>query len=259
MVENDAPDAAVEPQRKPWRRHAAALAKGIAGFIVPAACLTCRDRLADTDSVCPTCWRRIDFIRPPLCDRLGLPMPYGTGGIMVSAAAVARPPAYDRARAVARFDGVMRDLVHGFKYADRHEARRLFSRWMMEAGKDLIGDADVVVPVPLARSRLLWRRYNQAAILASDIAAARGKIFAPLALKRIRKTPSQVGLTPDQRQRNVAGAFAVPVSQQHVLADRSVLLIDDVITTGATIEACARVLRRSRVARVDVLALALVT
>lgn len=186
-------------------------------------------------------------------------MPYDAGEVMVSAAAIAHPPAYDRARAVARFDGVMRDLVHSFKYADRHEGRRLFSRWMAEAGKDLIGDAHIVIPVPLARSRLLWRRYNQAAILASDIAAARGKTFAPLALKRVRKTPSQVGLTPDQRQRNVAGAFAVPASQRPVLANRNVLLVDDVITTGATIEACARVLRRNGAARVDVLALALVT
>lgn len=186
-------------------------------------------------------------------------MPYETGEIMVSAAAVARPPAYDRARAVARFDGVMRDLVHGFKYADRHEARRLFARWMTEAGQALVDEADIIVPVPLARSRLLWRRYNQAAILASDIATVRGKMFAPLALKRTRKTPSQVGLTPDQRLRNVAGAFAVPASQRQALAGRRVLLVDDVITTGATVEACARVLRRNGASRVDVLALALVT
>lgn len=249
-----------EPAGDPLlRRHLSMLGRRIAGFIVPAACLACRERLADNDSLCPTCWRRIDFIRPPLCDRLGLPMPFGTGDVMVSAAAIANPPAYDRARAVARFDGVMRDLVHGFKYADRHETGGLFARWLTDAGRELIGDADVVVPVPLAWSRLLWRRYNQAAVLAAAVAVAGHKTFAPLALKRTRKTPSQVGLTPDQRQRNVAGAFAVPTSQQHLVAGRSVLLIDDVITTGATVEACARALRRSGAVRVDVLALALVT
>jgi ComF family protein len=184
-------------------------------------------------------------------------MPFGTGDVMISAAAVARPPAYDRARAVARFDGVMRDLIHAFKYGDRHDARRLFVRWMLDAGRDLTRDAQIVVPVPLAWSRLVWRRYNQAAILAGEIARASQIAYGPAVLRRTRKTPSQVGLTADQRQRNVAGAFGVPASQARHVHNRSVLLIDDVITTGATVEACARVLRRNGATRVDVLALAL--
>jgi ComF family protein len=242
-----------------WRRHISHTAQAIAALIVPPTCLVCRERLSDADSLCSSCWRQLDFIRQPYCDRLGLPMPFGTSEMMISAAAVARPPAYDRARAVARFDGVMRELVHAFKYADRHDARRLFVRWMMEAGHELLRDADIVVPVPLARSRLLWRRYNQAAILAADIAAASGLDYGPTVLQRTRKTPSQVGLTPDQRQRNVAGAFAVPAAQARQVRGRRVLLIDDVITTGATVEACVRVLRRSGASHVDVLALGLVT
>lgn len=259
MIDDDRPADAIETNTLGWRRQVGALGSWIAAFIVPPVCLACRERLADMDSLCPACWSRIDFIRPPLCDRLGLPMPFGTGEVMVSASAVANPPAYDRARAVARFDGVMRDLVHGFKYADRHEMVGLFARWLADAGRTLMHDAEVIVPVPLARSRLLWRRYNQSALLAAAVAASSGKTFAPLALKRIRKTPSQVGLTPDQRQRNVAGAFAVPPSRKHLVDGRNVLLVDDVITTGATVEACARALRRSGARRIDVLALALVT
>ncbi len=90
--------------------------------ILPPLCLNCQTRLADHDALCPDCWRRIDFIRPPLCDRLGLPMPYDTGGTMISAAAAADPPPYDRARAVARYDGVMRELIHDFKFRDTHDA-----------------------------------------------------------------------------------------------------------------------------------------
>ncbi len=120
---------------------------------MPPVCLACREPLAGHDALCPVCWSGVDFIRPPLCDRLGLPMPFDAGGVMVSAAAVADPPPYGRARAVAAYSGQMRELVHALKFNDRHDVRRLFGRWLVEAGKELLADADVVVPVPLSR----WR------------------------------------------------------------------------------------------------------
>ena len=226
-------------------------------LLMPPLCLACHEPLGVHDALCPACWRGIDFIRPPLCDRLGLPMPFDTGGVMVSAAAAADPPAFHRARAVARYDGVMRDLVHDLKFRDRHAGRRLFGRWLPEAGGDLIAEADVVVPVPLNRWRLLRRRFNQAAILAREVSRLAGLAYEPMALERTRATESQVGLTRAQRRRNVRGAFAVPRPQP--IAGRNVLLVDDVITTGATVGACAEALRRAGAPRVDVLALALVT
>lgn len=228
-------------------------------YVLPPVCLSCREPIARHDALCAACWRGIDFIRAPLCDRLGLPMPYDTGGPMLSAAAMASPPAYDRARAVARYDGVIRQLLHKFKYGDRHDARRLFGRWLEQASAPLRADLDLIVPVPLHRWRLLSRRYNQAAILSGELARLTGVRHDPKLLVRRRRTPSQVGLTHDQRRRNVAGAFALRTRPSRPVDDLRILLVDDVITTGATVEACARVLRAAGAARVDVVALAMVT
>lgn len=226
---------------------------------MPPVCLGCHTPLGGLDALCPQCWGGITFIRPPLCDRLGTPMPFDTGGTMISAAASAAPPAYDRARAVASFDGLMRDLVHDLKFRDRHELRQLLGRWLAEAGRDLMPGAGLIVPVPLGRWRLVQRCFNQAAILAQDVAAASNLAYDPMVLVRARKTRPQVGLTRLERQKNVAGAFVVPDAKKLAVAGRNVVLIDDVITTGATVGACARALKRAGAARVDVLALALVT
>jgi ComF family protein len=234
-------------------------AGALADLLVPPLCLSCHAQLASHDALCPGCWGKIDFIRPPLCDRLGLPMPFDTGGTMISAAAAADPPDYDRARAVARFDGVMRELVHDLKFRDRHDARRLFGRWLAEAGAALLADADVIVPVPLTRWRLFGRRFNQSAVLALEVSRLTGIKAETLALLRVRRTPPQVGLTREQRRQNVAGAFAVASERKAPIEAAKVVLVDDVITTGATAGACARALKRAGAARVDVLALALVT
>lgn len=234
-------------------------AAAVADLVVPPLCLACHRPVSSHDALCAACWSGIDFIRAPLCDRLGIPLPFDIGGTMVSAAAAADPPDYERARAVARFDGVMRELVHDFKFRDRHDARRLFGRWLAEAGAALLAGADLVVPVPLTRARLATRRFNQAALLTQEVVRLTGRRYEPLALQRIKRTPSQVGLTREQRRENVAGAFAVAEADKPTLAGAKVVLIDDVITTGATARACARVLKRAGAARVDVLALAMVT
>lgn len=244
------------------RRHRRLLAAGLAkivDLIMPPICLSCQTRLDGLDALCPSCWSGISFIRPPICDCLGLPMPFDTGGRMVSAAASATPPAYDRARAVASFDGLMRDLVHDLKFRDRHDLRHLLGRWLSETGQDILVGADMIVPVPLGRLRLLQRGFNQSAILAQDVARTAGLPFEPLILTRTRKTRPQVGLTRLERLKNVSGAFVVPEVRRQAVAGRNVVLIDDVITTGATVGACARALKRAGAARVDVLALALVT
>ena len=229
-----------------------------ADLLMPPACLACHTPIDRHHALCARCWAGTAFIRPPLCDITGIPLPFGGEGPLVSARALAAPPAYDRARAVAHHAGAMRRLVHRFKYADSHEARPLFARWLAEAGRDLLADADVIVPVPMGRWRLILRRYNQAAILAGEVARLSGVQMAPLALARARRASRQVGLTRAQRHDNVAGAFRVPPRRRAEVEGRRVLLVDDVITTGATVEACARVLKRAGATRVDVLALALV-
>ena len=246
-----------------WGKDAAAALRSVAAvvadLVVPPLCLACHRPVSSHDAICARCWSDIDFIRAPLCDRLGIPLPFDIGGTMISAAAAADPPDYERARAVARFDGVMRELVHDFKFRDRHDARRLFGRWLAEAGAALLADADIVVPVPLSRARLATRRFNQAALLAQEVARLTRRRYEPLALQRIKRTQSQVGLSRQQRRDNVAGAFAVAEAAKPDLAGAKVVLLDDVVTTGATARACARVLKRAGAARVDVLALAMVT
>jgi ComF family protein len=230
-----------------------------ADVIVPPCCLVCRSPLGAHHLLCAPCWREVHFIRAPLCDVLGIPLPFDAGERTISAAAAARPPAYDRARAVAHFSGAMRTLVHQLKYADRHDARTLFGRWLAEAGRELQPGIDVIAPVPLSRWRLLSRRFNQAAVLAQELSRQTGLGLDLRLLQRAKSTSTQVGLTHDQRRRNVAGAFSVSSRRRAWLRGRSVLLVDDVITTGATADACARALKRAGAARVDVLALALVT
>jgi len=256
------------PRTEPRPAHRSRAPRSLAGrigarlvdLVVPPTCLACRERVGDRDTLCPACWREITFIRPPLCDRLGLPMPFDPGSpTIVSVGAMANPPAYDRARAVATFGPLMRRLVHGFKYSDSHTARHLFAGWLRLAGAELLADADLIVPIPLNRWRLVSRRFNQAALLANDLARLTGVPADPFALTRTRRTPSQVGLTIEERKLNVRGAFAVPDGRRAALEGRRIVILDDVITTGATISAAARTLRRAGAIRVDALALALVT
>lgn len=192
-----------------------------------------------------------------MCDVLGVPLPYAGPGRNVSAAAVAEPPSYDRARAAAIFNGVMRELIHDFKFHDRQELRSLLSRWLLGAGGELLDGADVIVPVPLARGRLIWRRFNQAAILAQDVAHQSGAVFLPRGLERIRKTRSQVGLSRAERRLNVKGAFQCPEAAREAIRGKSIVIVDDIITTGATVDAAAAALKRVGARRVDVLALAM--
>ncbi len=228
----------------------------VADLLLPPVCISCRARIETHGLLCGDCFAKIDFIAPPLCARLGVPLPYDAGEPCLSAAAIASPPVYDRARAVARYSETMRDLVQSFKYRDRQEGLRLFGRWLTHAGAELLADADLLVPVPLYRSRLWWRRFNQSALLAQGVSQLSGVPADCFLLKRVRRTASQVGLSAEQRRRNVAGAFKVDPDRRKSLKGRSVVVVDDIVTTGATAEACARVLKRAGAGRVDVLALA---
>ena len=231
----------------------------ITNLFLPPVCIRCHAPISAHGALCAACWQGINFIMPPLCSRLGLPLPYASGeDVQISSMALRHPPVYGRARAAARFDGVMRDLVHGLKYADRHEVVNLFGRMLCSAGTELLRDADVLVPVPLHRLRLLKRRFNQAAILAGRVSAATDLPRELNALRRIRRTASQVGLSRDERRMNVADAFAVAPAAAARLRGKRILLLDDVITTGATLGACARVLKEAGAAKVDCLALAMV-
>lgn len=190
----------------------------------------------------------------PHSDGCGAPQPYETGARCT--ACLARRRAFDRARAAVLYDEASRDLILKLKRADRTELAGLFALWLGRAASDLVADADVVVPVPLHPMRLIQRRFNQAAEIARPLARRAGLTYLPGALVRRRNTPSQGGRSGSGRRRNVAAAFAAPKQAWPRLVGRRVLLVDDVITTGATAEGCARVLKAAGAACVHVAAVA---
>lgn len=232
---------------------------GLSDLVLPPVCLSCREPMTAHDTLCATCWSGIDFIRPPLCDRLGIPLPFANGDVSLSAAALADPPVYDQARAVAHYSGLMRRLIHALKFHDRDDLTRLLSVWLLDAGRDILAQSELIVPVPLSRSRLLRRRFNQAARLGGEVSRRTGVPMDPLSLVRVRSTHSQVGLSRREREDNVRGAFAVQEDRRDRIEGRKIVLIDDVVTTGATVSAATRALRRAGADHVAVLSLALAT
>jgi len=248
-----------EGRRERWARFAGAL-RG-AGRIVldtalPPLCPACKKPVADDGGLCPGCWSQLSFITPPYCERLGIPFAYDPGPGVLSMQAIADPPAYERARAAVRYDDIARTLVHALKYGDRLDLAPTLGRWMMQAGGALLAEADALVPVPLHWRRLWWRRFNQSAALAAVVAAQTKLPVAHAALARVKATRQQVGLTKSERADNVQGAFRVRSEARADVKDRRLVLVDDVLTSGATVDACARALLRAGAAAVDVLVFA---
>ncbi|MEH2564358.1 ComF family protein [Bradyrhizobium sp. AZCC 2289] len=242
---------ALNAARGVWA-HTAWLALDIA---LPTLCVACREPV-DGEGVCAECWAKLSFIAPPFCPRLGIPFVYDPGPELLSMEAIANPPAYARARAAVRYDDVARTLVHALKYQDRTDLAPAMGRWMARAGQELLNQADILVPVPLHWRRGWSRRYNQSGALARIISRQSGVKLASEALRRVRATEQQIGLSRSQRASNVQGAFKVASDRSADIAGRRVILVDDVLTTGATVDACARALLRAKAAAVDVLVFA---
>lgn len=234
----------------------AAGGRALVHTVLPPTCLACRKPAGAGAGLCPTCWQGAGFIERPYCERLGTPFAYDSGGPLISPAAFADPPAFDRARAAMRFSDVARDLVHLLKYGDRLDLVKPFAGWMARAGAEILREADALVPVPLHWTRLFQRRFNQSAALARAIARRAKLPVIDDALLRVRATPPQVGLAREERAKNVHGAFSVAKAARTKVHGKRIVLIDDVLTTGATANACARMLRRAGAARIDVLTLA---
>ncbi len=194
-------------------------------------------------------WSRIHFLDGPVCDGCGVPFEYDPGDRCP--ACLAKPRAFDAARAACLYDEVSRDPILKLKHADRLDLAPLFARWLSRAARPLLDDAEAIAPVPLHPYRLLHRRYNQAAEIARPLAGLSGVAYLPDALVRRRVTESQGGKSGSGRKRNVAGAFHVPAGRAAQVAGKRILLVDDVLTTGATAEGCARALKAAGAARVD--------
>ena len=236
---------------------------GIAALdaLLPPSCLTCEAEVEAQGSLCAACFGTLSFVSAPLCARCGVPLPHegaGTlaeGGELCPACAV-RLPAFQQARAALRYDEGAKRLVLPFKHLDRTELAAPLARHMARAGAALLARAELVVPVPLHWRRLWSRRYNQSALLAARLARGAGLPLVPDLLRRIRPTPQLGERGAAARAEAVAGAFMVPQRHRPRLAGRRVLLVDDVLTSGATSEECARTLLAAGATAVDVLAAA---
>ena len=233
-------------------RHAAKPALDVA---LPTLCVACREPVAG-EGVCAECWSKLSFIAKPYCPRLGIPFVYDPGPDLLSMEAIASPPAYTRARAAVRYDDVARTLVQALKYHDRTDLAPAMGRWMAHAGKELLQGADMLIPVPPHWRRAWHRRFNQSGALARVIERQSGVRLRGDVLQRVRPTRQQVGLSRAQRASNVQGAFEVSSDAKAELAGRRAVLVDDVLTSGATLDACARALLRAKAAQVDVLVFA---
>jgi ComF family protein len=222
---------------------------------LPALCPACREQVRD-NGLCAPCWSKLSMIAPPYCERLGIPFAYDPGPGVLSMQAISDPPAYNRARAAVRYDDIARALVHALKYGDRIDLAPTMGRWMARAGSGLLEDADAMIPVPLHWRRLWARRFNQSALLAQAISRETGVAVADTALRRVKATAQQVGLTQSERAQNVQGAFRVPPDRKAEVAGRRIVLVDDVLTSGATSDACARALLRAGARNVDLVVFA---
>ncbi|MEQ8344111.1 MAG: ComF family protein [Sneathiellaceae bacterium] len=242
--------------RPAWLATSAAAWAALRDLLWPPQCLGCDTPVAAQGDLCARCWSGLTFIVPPCCPCCGLPFDHPVPEGLACAGCLAAPPPFARARAPFVYGGTARRLILAFKHGDRTDMAAALARRMAPAAAELLASADLLVPVPLHRRRLWRRRYNQAALLAAELARLAGRPMAPRLLLRARATPSQGGRSRSGRQRNVAGAFALAPGAGARIDGRHVLLVDDVFTTGATVREAARVLRRGGAAAVDIVTLA---
>jgi ComF family protein len=253
MTESVQPTVSVSGQasgrvRRAWR--------WAVNMVLPAQCLGCRTVVDTLGALCPSCWSKVRFIDRPLCAACGVPFEFEMGEGALCGACVRSRPEYDRARAAIVYDEGSRGLILGLKHGDRTDAAPAFARWMLRAGGELVADADLIAPVPLHWTRLFARRYNQAALLALAIGKQSGTRVVPDLLVRRKRTSPLGKLGPSARRKTVQHAFTIRARKIPIVSGRRVLLIDDVHTTGATVNGCSRVLLRAGASAVDVLSVA---
>ncbi len=231
--------------------------RALLDFVYPPLCIACRAPVAEPHNLCAACWSGVSFLDGPGCARCGLPFEVDPGPGTLCAGCHAHPPTFDRARAVMRYDEASKGPILALKRADRLDIAPAFARWLARSGAELIEEAELIVPVPLHPVRLWRRRFNQSALLATGLSRLTGIAADPLVLLRTRATKSQ-GAMPSAkaRRRNVRGAFRVAGHRTEAVKGRTILLVDDVYTTGATLDACAKALKRAGAERVLALTLA---
>lgn len=221
----------------------------------PPGCLKCAEPLEQPGHLCATCWPHLTFLSEPCCESCGFPFEFSPSSALICASCLRKPPSFAKARAVLKYDEACRDMVLAFKHADQTRNAPAFASWMYRAAADMVAGCDLIAAVPLHPLRLLRRRYNQAALLAREISRLSGKPSVPDLVHRCRPTRSQGGLNAAARKRNVRGVFAANPKKLPHVENARILLIDDVLTTGATVDACSKALLTAGAAKIEVLTL----
>ena len=224
--------------------------------VLPPRCVVSGELVDRQGMIAPEIWADMDFITDPQCKKCGIPFEFEADEGTECALCLDRPPPYTSARSALKYNDASRDLILGFKHADQTHAVVAFMPWLEKAGANMLESADYIVPVPLHRWRLLMRRYNQAAIMAHSLSVVSKVPTLVDALRRIRSTKSQGHLKPRERHKNVKRAFEIAPKDIEKLKGKTIILIDDVYTTGATVKECTKVLLKAGVKDVHILTLA---
>ena len=222
--------------------------------VLPPHSLITEQILANSEENADTeLWQHLKFIDDPCCTACGFPFEFEQGEEALCIRCHAHTPGFDHARAAITYDDSSRKLILDFKHGGRTDGVKFFAAQMLRAGREMLRTTDMLIPVPLHQARLRQRRFNQAALLARAISQLNDIPYQTEILKRTKNTPSQGGQTFSGRRRNVSGAFGVNPQQKDLVKGKHVVLIDDVYTTGSTLSACAKTLKRAGAARVDAL------
>jgi ComF family protein len=224
----------------------------ILDFALPPRCPGCGIVTEGPHRFCLSCWQSLTFLGDPCCARCGLPFDYDAGAGVECGKCLADPPAFDRLRAAVAYGNVARKVTLKIKYSGRPGVAETLAHFMQRHIGEMDRDS-LVAPVPLHRWRIWSRGYNQSALIATAL-ARRGGLERELDLiRRIKATPPLRGMGRSERAEAVRGAFHVPDRARALVRGRNVILVDDVYTTGATTNACAKILKRSGAARVDII------
>ncbi|AIL13193.1 hypothetical protein IM40_06275 [Candidatus Paracaedimonas acanthamoebae] len=228
----------------------------ILDFILPPQCINCSTRVLQQGGLCADCWEKISFISKPFCFFCSFPFNIQIEDESVCGPCARKRPLFTRARTAIYYNEASKPMILRFKHADALHITPLFAEWLYQAGQDLFQQAEYLVPIPLHWSRLVYRGYNQAALLSHKLSKKAKIPHLPDLLERNRRTPSQGDLTAKEREKNVSNAFKLKEKYKQLIRNKHILLIDDVFTSGATVRACTKVLKKSGAKQVDILTLA---
>ncbi len=225
-------------------------------IIFPARCIACGDMVVDTGKICAACWQKIDFVSQQCCEKCGIPFEYDVGVGIICLGCERKQTTYDRATFLFKYNDVSKKIIHKLKYYDHTYLAKYLANAALRIIKRDFSNCEVVVPVPLHRRRLMSRLYNQSALISKELAKLIQVDFGSNVLLKVRHTIPQTSLTKLQRETNVKNSFVVNLSQKHLILNKNVLLVDDVMTTGSTVNECSKILKAAGCKKVLVFTLA---